>query len=131
MDRENQWLKTLTQLIADILDAKVEVSQQFAKPTHPHDPSIASVVFSPKEQLTRPAFMDKDLGKDVYEVVRVEAEHEGVDLRNVTMDYSPKTQQVRLSFACGYQQSPPDSGEPPPLPPERPSGSEEDSGTPL
>lgn len=131
MDRENGWLNTLTQLIADILDAKVEVQQEFSKPTHPHDPSIAMVVFTPKNLLTRPAFMNKDLGKDVYEVIRVEAQHEGVDLRNVTMDYSPTTQQVRLSLACGYQQSPPDSGEPSPSLPEHPSESTQGSGNPL
>lgn len=129
MDRENQWLKTLTQLIADILDAKVEISQEFSEPKHPQDLSIANIVFSPKHLVTRPAFMNRDIGKDVYGVIRAEAEHEKINLRHVTMDYSPKNQEVQLSLACGCQQSLPSSEEPPPSPLVHPSAPEEGDDT--
>lgn len=107
MDQLHQWLKSLTSLLADVLNATWTVERELTPPPNPTDLGLYSCIFSPRMQVVRSKeFMDKDLGNRVYDVIQAEAEHAGVGLKHVTIDYSPRTKQARLRLAIDCQQQP-------------------------
>lgn len=107
MDQLRQWLKRLTSLLADVLDATWQVDRELTPPPTPTELGLYSCIFTPRMPLIRAKeFMDKDLGNRVYDVIQAEAEHAGVGLKHVTIDYSPRTKQARLRLAIDCQQQP-------------------------
>lgn len=103
VDQLKEWLNSVLNLVSDTLGAKFEVEHELKAPEPPQELMFCSYVISPQEVVRRPKdFMNRETGTKVYDVLTAEANHAGVDLRHVMIDYSPSTRHARLTFSFGF-----------------------------